>query len=474
MRRRLTVAIILLVLATVAVSTIGTFVLVRSTAVHTGEQELSGQAASIAGILTTGELSQKATVAQQVRIFARAGHLAGATLVVIRPDGTVRGTLPAGVQASDIDVPALIAGNQVTGRVGRTLLATGSIEIFSAVPAVGARAAAGEPVLVVTRRVPSPANGLGYFVLIGLGAVAVAAALAAALGRRFARPVVAAADATRKLAAGDLTARVPEHAGDSDELADLARSVNWLGAELARVRDQERQFLLSVSHELRTPLTSISGYAEAVLDGTATDQRSAVGVIRDEAARLERLVGDLLELARIDARRFRIDARPVDLGALVARTVDGLRPTAAGAGVALTVTGPAPGGPPVHVVADPDRLAQMVANLVGNALDFAASSVAVTWAGGPAPVITVVDDGPGIGADDLPHVFERHYSSDRQRKRRAGTGLGLAIVAELGAAMGISVTARAPVTAAGGTAMELRFASPPTVPAADPGWPGPS
>jgi two-component system sensor histidine kinase BaeS len=468
-RRRLTIAAILLVLATVVVSTVGTFVLVRSASVHTAEQELSGQAASIAGILTGGELSKKATVAQQVRIFARAGHLAGASLVVVRPDGSLRGRLPAGVLAADLDLPALTAGEQVTGRVGRTLLATGAVEVFSAVPAPGARAANGLPVLVVTRMVPSPANGVGYFVLVGLGALAVATVLAAVLGRRFARPVVAAAEATRRIAAGDLEARVPEHHGDGEELVDLARSVNWLGAELARVRDQERQFLLSVSHELRTPLTSISGYAEAVLDGTAPDQRAAVGVIRDEAARLDRLVGDLLELARIDARRFRVDARPVDLGALVGRTVDGLRPTAAAAGVSLTVSGPAEsGGPPVHVVADPDRLAQMVANLVGNALDFATSSVVVTWTGGPAPSITVVDDGPGIPADELPHVFERHYTSDRQRRRRAGTGLGLAIVAELGSAMGIAVTARAPVTPAGGTAMELRFAALGGAPAAVP------
>jgi two-component system OmpR family sensor kinase len=206
--------------------------------------------------------------------------------------------------------------------------------------------------------------------------------------------------------------------------------VNSLAAALERSSGLERSFLLSVSHDLRTPLTAIRGWAEALADGTATDPVQAGRVLEAEAERLDRLVADLLELARLRAGRFSLCPEDVALDALVAEVVTGARPAAASAGVAVEAA-PATG---VVVRADPGRVAQVLGALLDNASRHAASQVAVTVGseGGQAAV-AVDDDGPGIPAEDRPLVFERFWTSSRGG---GGTGLGLAIVAELCTAMG--------------------------------------
>jgi two-component system sensor histidine kinase BaeS len=213
-----------------------------------------------------------------------------------------------------------------------------------------------------------------------------------------------------------------------------------MAAALERSRGLERQFLLSVSHDLRTPLTSIRGYAEAITEGKAPDVAQAAGVITTESRRLERLVRDLLELAKLDARRFSLDVRATDVSEVVNDTAEGFRPAADDANVLLDVLANGQAG--LIASADPDRLAQVVANLVENALKFAAGNITVsaTRENG-AIVIAVVDDGPGIATDDLPYVFERFFTSTRTPARQVGSGLGLAIVRELVDAMGGGVRA---------------------------------
>src|SRR5207249_6964710 len=126
-----------------------------------------------------------------------------------------------------------------------------------------------------------------------------------------------------QIASGDLAVTVPAQPGADHELVSLAHSINTMAANLARSRRLERQFLLSVSHDLRTPLTSIQGFAEAIADGAATDTRRAAEVIAAEARRLERLVRDLLDLAKLDARRFSLDVHRVDAAEVVAHTAEG-------------------------------------------------------------------------------------------------------------------------------------------------------
>jgi signal transduction histidine kinase len=276
-----------------------------------------------------------------------------------------------------------------------------------------------------------------WFVVAGAGTALAGVGAAFVVARTLARPVAATAATADRIADGDLDARVPEPStgATDDELARLARSINAMAASLQQARQAEREFLLSVSHDLRTPLTAIGGWAEALADGAAPDARAAGEIIRASAAQLDRLVRDLLDLARLRARAFTFTPASLDLRDVVAGTAEGLRPDLEDAGLALAVDLPPA---PVGVYGDPDRLAQVVANLLDNAGRHAAARVrvAVTAAGGQA-VVAVEDDGPGIPPAERPLVFERLHTGARPAARGGGgTGLGLAIVRELAGAMG--------------------------------------
>jgi len=447
-RRRLTVAILLLIAVTLVVTTIGSYFFIRRAGISTTQNELASQAKAISTTFTDGTVNRGA-LRRQLKVIAEAGAYTGVGFIALYHDGTTRGQPPAGVTVGQLDTAALGAGEQVTGH-------TSSLLAFSAVPTPIDTISGYTPVLVITRQIHNPANGLRYFVWVGVIALAVAALVAAALARRFTRPISAAVVTTGRIASGDLDATMPVGRREDPEFARLAASINAMGANLVRAREQERQFLLSVSHELRTPLTSIRGYADAVLDGTAEDPVAAAQVISAESGRLERLVRDLLDLARLDADRFSLEVQTVDGSAIAAQVAEGFRPRVEELGLELRF---APGSElPLWVVADPDRLAQVLANLVENASSFARGSVTVGAGSlGGVPSLWVEDDGPGIPPDQLPRVFERHFTSDRAGGRRKGSGLGLAIVSELAGAMGAGVRAESPVAGGTGTRMLVWF-----------------
>ena len=243
-------------------------------------------------------------------------------------------------------------------------------------------------------------------------------------------------DTAQRIAAGDLSARVSVTEGPDDELQSLARSLDAMAAELESARGHERAFLLSVSHDLRTPLTSIRGYADAIRDGLVDDpeERARAGsIIAAEARRLERLVADLLDLARLDAHQFSLNPQPVDARDVVYDAVAGFVPSARDWGLRLEVLR----GDPTPADVDPERLAQITANLVENALKYARSAVRVGLERRDGQVeVRVDDDGPGIPAGDRDRVFERLYTARGAPGRKVGTGIGLAIVHELAGAMG--------------------------------------
>jgi len=430
MTRRLVVTIVAVVAAALAVASVGTVVILRFEARAAARTELRDQAVRLASRVETVQAPGA------LAAVARALRLEGAAVLRLEPGGRLRGTPPAGVTLADLDPARLAAGRAVSG------VAPGGIA-YAAAPA---ERAATTVVVVLSRQVGTGRPVLGpWFLVAVVATLALAALVAGNLARRLTRPLREAQAATTRIASGDLTVRVPEDEGDGAELAGLARSINAMAESLERSRGTERQFLLSVSHDLRTPLTSIRGFGEALAEGRAPDPAHAGAVITAEARRLERLVGDLLELAKLDARRFSLDIRATDVAEVVSDTTEGFRPAADRAGVALDVD--LGSGPPVTASADPDRLAQIVANLVENALKFAATRILV--AVGDDGTIAVDDDGPGIAADDLVHVFEPFYQSGRAPTRQVGSGLGLAIVSELASAMGGSV--RAEAVAGGGT-----------------------
>jgi two-component system OmpR family sensor kinase len=280
--------------------------------------------------------------------------------------------------------------------------------------------------------------------LAGVGGVLLAVLLSYLLARRLTRPIAALASATSRLASGE--AGVSVAVQGEDELANLGRAFNQMSVQLARARATQRRFLESVSHELKTPLTSIRGYAEGIQEA-AVPPAQAAKVITAEAGRLERLVADLLELARIGRDGFAVRREPVELGALASTALERHLPRAQELGVELQHTG----ATQAWAIGDEERLLQAVANLIENALRLAPPGGSVTLRTAPGR-LTISDTGPGLAAEDLPRAFDRFYLHDRYRSQRpVGSGLGLAIVKELTEAMGGTVHASSAGSGSGAT-----------------------
>ena len=298
--------------------------------------------------------------------------------------------------------------------------------------------------VVLTRKV---ASGTAWRVLRGIWGALVAGLfggiLAGTLLARFvARPIRRAADAAGRLSAGDRAVRLDR--GGPAEAAGLADAFNHLAVALETSEGRERDFLLSVSHELRTPLTTIRGYAEALADRviTAEDVAPAGATMLAEAQRLDRLIADLLVLARLEAADLPLDIAEVDLVELVrtAGRVWAVRCEAGGP--ELRVRAP---DEPVVVGTDPGRIRQVLDGLCENALRVVpagAPLVLTVRAGEHAGILEVRDGGPGFTDDDLAVAFERGELYRRYRGvRKVGSGLGLALAARLVTRLGGRITA---------------------------------
>jgi two-component system sensor histidine kinase BaeS len=287
---------------------------------------------------------------------------------------------------------------------------------------------------------------LGDLLLAALAGVVLAAGLSFLVARSIARPIRRVAAATRALAADQSYEPLPT--GGTTELSQLAEAFNHMTEQLAASREAERDFLLSVSHELKTPLTAIRGYSEGLADG-AFDADEAARIISLEATRLERLVRDLLDLARMNRSEFSVRREPVDLAEVAREAV--LRHEAAAREFDVSLTAE---GNETWVDADADRLLQVASNLVENALRETPAGGAVTVRA-EADRLLVTDTGAGIAPEDVPHAFERFYLYDKADKTRpVGSGLGLAIVKQLATAMGGGVTVQ---SGQSGTTFEVRL-----------------
>jgi len=262
--------------------------------------------------------------------------------------------------------------------------------------------------------------------LIAAAAGGLLAAIAAFLvARRISRPVDRIAAAARSLTRGTHPEPVP---------VEGAAEIATLAVQLRQAQEAERSFLLSVSHELKTPLTAIRGYAEAVEDG-AVDAREAAATVASEARRLERLVRDLLDLARMHRTDFSVRNTEIDLAEVAEDAVRRYQQQADSFGVALTAVA----GAAAPAIGDADRVLQVVSNLVENALRLTPPGGEVRVIAAPG-VLRVEDTGPGLAESDTARAFERFYLHERYGlERQVGTGLGLAIVKELTLAMGGSV-----------------------------------
>jgi two-component system sensor histidine kinase BaeS len=476
MRRRLMLAMVGLVAVVLLIAGVGTLLLTRNAARDQAQQQLVQEAKS----LTQSKLGSQSL--RNLGVIKHTLTLENADLIRINRLGHIASPLPSGLTQGDVGLAAVQNGQTVSGRKGNLVYALSPVTLSAQeLRILGQRERGisfqGTFAVLLTRDVGNLGPSWGYFILAGGAALVIAALIAWQMSRRMARPLVEATQATGRIASGDLESRVPIRGRDYPEFASLAGSINDMAQSLEDSRSRERHLLLAVSHDLRTPLTSIRGFAEAIKDGAINNTERAADVIIAESHRLERLVGDLLDLTKLEAHQMSISMRATDAVEVVTTTAEGFRPVAARNGIDIGLrvdetpqndaeatavlaspdaTTQQPVLPPV--AADPDRLAQMVANLLENACTHARSRVTVGLTdAGPAGgcLITVDDNGPGIAPSDLEHVFERFYQADRGRKRLTGSGLGLAIVAELAAAMDGRVRAMSPFGPDGGSRFEV-------------------
>jgi two-component system, OmpR family, sensor kinase len=347
------------------------------------------------------------------------------------------------------DEQALLAGQELSGvrRIG------GRRHFVEGRPAGSGAVVLLQPASVVG----SPGQEAARVLFWGLAAGLAGGALAGlALAWRLARPLQHAASAARELAAGGRDVRVaPEGPA---EVADVAEAINGLAAALAASEGRQRDFLLSVSHELRTPLTAVRGYAEALSDDVvpATDVRRTGRTMLAEAQRLERLVSDLMDLARLGAQDFPLDLARVDLVDLVRRAAEVWRDRCQRESAPLRLELPEA---PAVVTTDPTRVRQILDGLAENALRVTPPGRPLVFALRTDPhgvSLEVRDGGPGLTDDDVAVAFERWALHDRYRgERRVGTGIGLALVDGLTRRLGgWAVAGHAPE---GGAAFTIRL-----------------
>lgn len=417
LRRRLAAFLILTAVVSLALAALVGTSLIRRAEERTALAELRRQAQAIAGeaALVGGEPRPT------LRLVRQTLNLSDASLYRI---GAGRVVLVGGEPQFDLaarDIEQLRAGRPVEGR---TPTAAGEA-LYVARPIAGPRS---RLALVLARTVQQgPRIPLGPATLAAAGlAIAAAAGMSLILSKRISGPVNELADAARDLAGGDRSRRVSVDA--DDEIAVLAEAFNTMADELQADESMQRDFLMSISHELRTPLTAIQGYAEAIEDGTAgADGVRAAGVIVGESKRLARLVSDLLDLARLDARRFSVHPEPVDVPGVLETVRGNFART--GSEVDLVAE-----GCDATVRADRDRLIQVLSNLVENSLRYtpAGGRIVLSCSEGDRVTIEVTDTGPGFEDEDLARAFERQYLWSKYRGlREVGTGLGLVITREL-------------------------------------------
>ena len=353
-------------------------------------------------------------------------------IALINSDGTVSGSI------------GVVLRPRVRQRLAQGSTLSTTVELGGRRFIVEARQTTGDGTVVVARTLTSVDEAVSK--VAGQLLVALAIGLAVAIGagvllaRVVSRPLARTATAARRLAKGDRNVELPR-AGTA-EVSDVVNALDELDEALSVSEARQREFLLSISHDLRTPLTALRGYAEALADGVvgAEDSREVGAILLTETRRLDRFVGDLLELARLEAHDFAADLAPVEVAGVLGEAAAAWRATAAAARVELRHE--VPSG--LVALTDAHRLRQIVDGLLENALRatppdgvIAVTARAQQTAAGGRVVVTVSDSGAGLTAEDRQDAFVRGALHDKYRQTRAvGTGLGLSIAQRLSNRLG--------------------------------------
>ncbi len=291
--------------------------------------------------------------------------------------------------------------------------------------------------------------------VIGLLTIAAIATVSYGVSRRITSPILSIASTAKAIKEGDVRQRVPEVS--KDEIGDLGKAINdmaeKLGSDITRLKKLERirsEFLANVSHELRTPIFSIQGFLETLLDGAVDDptvNRDFLDKAHRHAGRLNTLLNDLIEIARIESGEMKMSFRYFSIGEFLQGVVDEMRGQAEKKNLSLSML---PGiRPDEQVYGDRDRLKQVMVNLIDNAIKYTEPGGSIFCSvdiAGDRTVVHVRDTGCGIAPVHLPRIFERFYRVDRDRSREVGgTGLGLAIVKHIVEAHGGTISVESTV-----------------------------
>lgn len=255
------------------------------------------------------------------------------------------------------------------------------------------------------------------------------------------RPLRQLSQAAEKIRQGDLKQEVP--VDTQDEVGQLAEVFNQMSAELAANESNRQELLANIAHELKTPLAVLQGHLESMLDGVEEPAPDKLFSMQEEVMRLTRLVGDLRDLSLAQVHRLELHLQPVDLDEKVERAADMLEPLLEEKKLRF-VKELAPGLPARQL--DPDRLNQILYNLITNAIRYTHPGTPIllkTEPAGERVRLTIADEGPGIAPEDLPHVFEQFYRGDKSRNRASGgSGIGLSLAKSFVEAQGGTITAR--------------------------------
>ena len=391
----------------------------------------------------------------------------GTGIVLAAPGGTVLAAsgvpgAATGTPLSSLDPPELgsvlqaaLAGERNISRLGPLMQhAENGRVLVSAYPIADAEGMVIGAVGLRTRPPEASSSGLPLaFVVVALSVSLIALLLTAALpagvlssgagfllARSFGRRLAALEEATEAMARGDLSRRVA--VTSRDELGRLAERFNLLAERLQEIERRRRAFVANVSHELRTPLAVIRGHVETQLERLSAQDdsstlRETLQIIGREAETLDELVDDLFTLTRLEEEALPLTFAPVSLAAVAAEAVEALRPLALAHGRISVSSLISPDLP--MVLADRTRLRQVLNNLLHNALRH-------TPEGGVVVIealvrdgeveVAVTDTGTGIDPEELPHIFDRYYRTERSGRHLGGSGLGLAIVKQLVEAQG--------------------------------------
>lgn len=377
----------------------------------------------MSGLKLFGQLKWRIVAAHMVVVIV------GVTVILLMARVTTQYLVPASVQARVADLaqaqdPAAVA--QTTA----ALLDTFRESIFTAV------------------------------LVAALGAIVAGLVSGLVLARQILRPLQEIASSSQRIADGRYSERVA--VPGSDELAVVATHFNQMAEALEEVEEQRIRLIGNVAHELRTPLTALSGYLEGLMDGLFPRDPETFADMYQEVRRLQRLVDDLQALSRVESGRISLTMEPFSLRPVVERVVSQLRPQAEAKDLRLTTEFPAA---QATVCADPDRTAQVLVNLLGNAIRYTpeGGAIAVKVSAGERAVDVVVEDtGIGIPAEALPYLFERFYRVDASRSRRSGgSGIGLTIARHLAWAMGGDLQASSPGRGQGSTFTLSLLTAPP-------------